>query len=701
MTKWWQRPQRIVQTNLRLIDASLDPDTVAESLVELGATAMLFNVGGIFAWYDTQLPLQPRNPLLVNGDDLLARMIAAAHSRDIRVIGRYDLSKGTRIAYDAHPEWFCVDELGRPFEYNGTYQACVNGGWYHTEGIDVLRETLSRYEIDGLFFNMFGYLAVDYSLRAYGLCHCENCKREFRRFANAELPTKRDLSDPLYRTYLQFQDATSQALAGSMYDAVKAIRPETAISNMGKKSDFFRGEVNRRLDRPQPEWPYYAGEQARNFRSLGANRIRHSSALTHFIDFPWRYSAETGAAQAMRLAQQLANGADPHYYFMGPPEQADRKPIPALRQVFAMHKAHEHLYEDLASEARIALYTSHKSRRYDPRPGLSLQAFRGAYGALLESGLAFDTIHDARATEPDFATAHAGYDTIVLAGAGCLSQAEAEALDLYVAQGGTLLVIGQAGSHDQAGAAASPTRLKSLPIEAVKDVRDMRGGYVRMPAGAVGGLDSELIMLDGAYQVAKARTDAESLYRVLLPQRFGPPELCYPEPKSDSDLPGVLIGKFGKGRCIFVPWQADVLYGELGLAEHRALIADLAARYTRPPLVKFEGPGRVELTVQRSERTGDLLVHLVNYSGQNGNTYADPVPIHGARLVLKGANARACRTLVSDTQVRSQEQTSSQISFALPPIGAYEVISVELERAPAKSTTTVRQDAEASTLVGR
>lgn len=685
MSKWWQRPQRIVQTNLRLVDASLDPEAVAESLVELGATAMLFNVGGIFAWYDTQLPLQPRNPLLAEGDDLLARMVAAAHRRDIRVIGRYDLSKGTRIAYEAHPEWFCRDEHGAPFEYNGTYQACVNGGWYHTEGIEVLRETLSRYEIDGLFFNMFGYLAVDYSLRAYGLCHCENCRRGFREFAGAELPARRDLADPVYRKYLQFQDVTSQALAASIYDVVRAIRPEAAISNMGKKSDFFRGEVNRRLDRPQPEWPYFAGEQARNFRSLGANRIRHSSALTHFIDFPWRYSAETGAAQALRLAQQLANGADPHYYFMGSPEQADRKPLPALRQVFSMHKANEALYEDLASEARIALYTSHRSRRYDPRPGHSIAAFRGAYAALLESGLVFDTIHDSRATEPDFAQTHAGYDTIVISGAACLSQAETEALDRYVTAGGTLLVIGDAGSHDETGAPAEMTRLRSLPIEAVSGSRDMRGGYVRVPAGAVGALDSELILLDGPYQIARPRADAKSLYRVLLPQRFGPPELCYPEPDADSDLPGVLIGTFGKGRCIFVPWEADVLYGAFGLAEHRALIADLASRFTRPPLVRIEGPGRVELTVQRNQRSGDLLVHVVNYSGQNGNTYADPVPIHGMRLVLNGVAAHACRTLVSGTAIRPEDCVGGGVSVTLPPVGSYEVIAIELEQASADS----------------
>ena len=465
MTDWWHSPQRIVQTNLRLTDASLDPEKVASDLADFGATAMLFNVGGIYGWYPSNLPLQALNPRLDR--DLLGEMIAAAHRHRIKFIGRYDLSKGTRIAYDAHPGWFCVNSKGEPFEYNGTYQACVNGDWYQEQAPKLLEETVGRYEIDGLFFNMFGYLVTDYSFRHYGLCHCENCKRNFREFSGGhDLPAATDNADPVYRTYLKFQDVTSKALQDRIYDVVKAIRPTVGISNMGRKSDFFRGELNRRVDRPRPEWWHQGGEQARNYRSIGRNRIRHSSALTHFIDFPWRYSGETGAAQTLRLAQQLANGADPHYYVMGPlVPQDDRKALPAVRAVFAHHEKHEALYRDLDSAARIGLYVSNKSRRFDPRGGKApLKAFRGAYRALVESGLAFDLVNEDRATDGDFAETHLRYGTIILAGASCLSDVETHYLDAYVAAGGTLLAIGPAGEYDETGNPRS-IRLRSLPIE--------------------------------------------------------------------------------------------------------------------------------------------------------------------------------------------------------------------------------------------
>ena len=114
MKMWWQKPQRIVQTNLRLVDATLEPTSLVQELRGFGATAMLFNVGGIFSWYPSTLELQAPNPLLEKDRDLVGELVEAAHAADIKVIGRYDLSKGTRTAFDKHPDWFCRGLDGQP-----------------------------------------------------------------------------------------------------------------------------------------------------------------------------------------------------------------------------------------------------------------------------------------------------------------------------------------------------------------------------------------------------------------------------------------------------------------------------------------------------------------------------------------------------------------------------------------------------------
>ena len=339
MTEWWRQPQRIVQTNLRLIDANLDPARVARQAREFGATALLFNVGGIYAWYPTELPLQARNPLLTS--DLLGAMIAATRAEGLNFMGRFDLSKGTELAYSAHPDWFCSNAEGAPVEYNGTYAACINGGWYQQQSVELIEETLGRYPIDALFVNMFGYVRADYSHRNTGICRCANCVEGFRAFSGGmELPTATEVSDPVYRTYLRFQDATIAALSRKIYDTVKRVRPTAGIANIAGARDFARTEANHSVVRAQPEWAYQSGEQARSARSVGGG-APYSASIVHFFDFPWRYTAESAGCQGLRLAQQLANGGSPHYYFLGTFDQEDTKPLDVVRWFFAHHAAHE------------------------------------------------------------------------------------------------------------------------------------------------------------------------------------------------------------------------------------------------------------------------------------------------------------------------------------------------------------------------
>jgi hypothetical protein len=164
-----------------------------------------------------------------------------------------------------------------------------------------------------------------------------------------------------------------------------------------------------------------------------------------------------------------------------------------------------------------------------------------------------------------------------------------------------------------------------------------------------------------------------------MPQPFGPPELCFTE-QSPSDLPGAVIGDYGKGRTIHVPFMLDGLYMDYGLAEHRGMIAMLAIRYGPPQRVTLSSHSRVELTIQRQEETGKLLVHLVNYSGQNDNVVDDAIPLHGLELRLTGGGATAAHALVADARIEIHNDASGCQILRLPPVGAFEAISITMAK---------------------
>ena len=673
---WWQRPYRMVQTNLRLVDAGYDQQTLAREIREFGANVLLYNIGGIFAFYPTELPLQARNPRMEG--DALGRALEAAHAEGLSLVGRYDMSKATRLAYEAHPEWFVHNAAGQPLEYNGTYQACVNGGWYQDYAFQIISESLGAYAVDGVFFNMFGYRTTTYSGDHFGICVCENCRRRFREMYGRDLPVVEDFSDPAWADYLEFQDRTSTELRSRIYRHIKAVRPSVGVTGQRGDCDVVRMEVQRAVDRPQPEWPYQAGEQARWAQALHPHKVA-SSTSTNFVDFAWRFASETGDYHVLRFAQQLAAGATLDYYLLGTTDQADRQAMPQVSAVFRWHAANEAHYRGLRSGARIALYHSRRSSIFGKRTlsgGAWQTAFRGAYRMLVESRLPFDLVSDERLAAEGGDEVLAKYDALLMPNVTCLTGAEAARIDDWVEAGGLLLATGETGFYDEAGLPRTAPALKVLPLDGIPLARrEMRGSYFLLEDGD-GPVESGLAMLDGSYHAGATVEGAGAAMQLLPPQRFGPPELCFPE--HSSPLHGAYSIQRGRGRATYLPWHPEALYFRDSLPLTRKIVARLLLQGAPPQPAVLEGPGMLELTVQRQEASRHVLVHVVNFGGQRNNLYETPASVHGLRLGVCGVTGNATALMAAQVLSPDSEEPDAdgRLWFSLPPVGGFEAISL-------------------------
>lgn len=671
-TPWWEQPYRIVQTNLRLIDASLDPASLARQAKEFGATAITFNVGGIYAFYPTELPLHARNPYLTR--DLTGDMLEAAHSAGLRMVGRFDLSKGTKLAYDAHPDWFVHNARGEPQEYNGTYQACVNGGWASDYSLQILREGLGRYAIDAAFFNMTGYQPVDYSGHYRGICHCENCQRVFRDSFGKPLPKVEHFGDPSFRDYLTFKRQTSQIAAQRIYDTVKAVRPSTGVMGNGHYScDFMRLEIQRAVSRPAPEWPHQPGELTRWAESIGKGQA-YACASTDFLDYQFRYASETSHNHMLRFGQQMAGGAQIDFYVLGTFDQPNSEPLEPVHQFFEWHREHGEYLTMTRSKARVALYHSRASDLHAEATEtgkLRTKCFRGAYRILLEGRIPFDFISDERMEDADIAGQLARYDLIVLPNTTCLSEREAEVLDTWVAGGGTLLSTGETGIYDERGEKRDAVALQSFPASRIAKCDRGQETYFAIGEDEFYFPKTRLLHLDGYYFHGEAKADATSELSLLPEQKYGPPELCFPEDLS-SGGPGVLSRSHGKGKSVWLPWLPEWIYFRDGLPEHRELMRQIIARSSVAP-VKVEGAGPLEVAV-RETRGGKLAVHLVNYAGQRQSAYEEPPAITGLRLGVQAA-AGAATALVEGSDLTFGPADAEGYAWTdLPAVKYFEII---------------------------
>lgn len=680
---WWKRPYRMVQTNLRQLDALYDQKTLAREVKAFGADVLLYNIGGIYAFYPTELELHAINPHMKG--DALGDAIEAAHSEGVALVGRYDMSKATRLGYEAHPEWFVHNARGEALEYNGTYQACVNGGWYQDYSLQIISESLGKYDVDGVFFNMFGYTNFTYSGHYFGTCACDNCRRRFHDMYGKPLPLKEDFSDPSYADYLEFKDRTSLELRSKVYKHIKQVAPRVAMTGHRGDSDLIRMETQRAVDRPQPEWAYQAGEQARWGQAYGQGKTV-SSTSANFIDFAWRFVSETGAYQLVRAAQQLASGATLDFYLLGVMDQDDKSAFADTSKLFHWHKANEAHYTGLKPASKVALYHSHAvsvghgAGGYAKRTAsghLAEASFRGAYRALAEARIPFDLVVDEIITGEGGDKVLAQYDALVLPNVTCMSDAEARVIDAWVEAGGVLLATGETSLYDQKGVMREKPALRSLPIaDRPMPRRDMKGAYFRVAPGELPiGDDVKLLMLDHTYYVAQPAAGAETVLTLLPPQRFGPPELCFPD--FESEMPGAIIGAHGKGKAIYVPWHAEALYYRDSLPHTRTFLVDLVARHIAPAPAKVVGRGSLEVTVQSQPATGKVLVHLVNYGGQRNNLYEDAPALHDLRLGVRAVEG-AASALVSGSVIEPEGPADGDgyVWYALPPVGAFEAIQI-------------------------
>ena len=199
----------------------------------------------------------------------------------------------------------------------GDVQVCVNGNYQQDYALRIMEELLTTHEFDGIFFNMGGYKTSDYSGKYYGICHCENCKQLFREMFGLELPKVKDATDPVVRKYRLFQQQTLKAHHEKVYNFITNLRPDVCIANHREFGrGFNRMESNTGMDRALPHWQYSASDNTKRAVCSYPEMVS-SNTTVDFIDFPYRHVAVSPHQQALRLAQNLANGGAFDFYLIG------------------------------------------------------------------------------------------------------------------------------------------------------------------------------------------------------------------------------------------------------------------------------------------------------------------------------------------------------------------------------------------------
>jgi hypothetical protein len=631
---WWiTEPIRFLQTNLSETDSTVDPRRLVAAVAEFGANTFLVNMGGIVAQYPTTVPFHYPSAFLPPGRDLFGDVLREAHARGIRVVGRFDLSKTQKPVFDAHPEWFFRRASGEPAIYNGLYSACINGGYYREHAMRILEEALDRYNVDGLFFNMFGNPTTDYSGVPMGPCRCNACQTRYRARYRREVPQTAD------EDYRAFMADSSREVAREIAGLIHRKRPDAAfLTYIQDYTDGIMSESNTAVGRALPMWPYSASDNVS--RALGSEPGKAAINLDmSFVDFPWRYAHVPRPEIQLRLYQNMAHGGPPAFVVVGTMDQQDRSGLIAARPVFQWHAQHEDLYVGQQNRARVLLLTTGSTASY-----------RGFFRLLTEQHIPFAVSEHVRGLEHGTRD----FDLVIVPGN------PPAAIDRFVREGGRALV---------AGAETPP-----LPVGRIMGRRTTRGYWRIQDHRTLPSLgDTNLLFVDGNYVEL---SPIERPVLTLIPTAmFGPPEKVWSD-KVETTVPGLVQGRHGQGEFAYIPWDVGGLYYRHSSPAHAGLMADVIDRLLpagRP--LRTSAHPLVEMTVMDQPARNRTLIHLVNGTGHHDTAYFAPLDVRDIRIQLSRSVRRA-RAVDLDRELPVATEGGSS-SFTLPILKAYEVIILE------------------------
>ncbi len=678
--EWWlDEPFRLIQTNLREIDAiDFDMDVYVQSLHDMGANTVLINVGGIVGNYYTDLEYHWQNTHLKF--DLIREVVDRLHREGIRVIGRFDFSKLNEAYAAKNQDWLYKGVKGEQVNYNGQVHTCVNGGYQQEYSLKILDEALTKFPLDGVFFNMIGYQTRDYSHVYHGICQSEACHKRFAEWSDGlDLPTEESMEDPVFRQYQKFKSETSSELFFRIQSLIKSHGNHIAINTYTHAgTDFYRKESNSHasLYDGKITWEYSAAHNVKS--TLGSWKNKQSSnAAVHFYGFPARHSADARWLTQQRLVQNMMYGGGLDFYCIGRLDNLEDRPVlENVKEVFQFHKAHEDLFHHTQSGNKVLML----------HDGLTGGEYNGIFEILTENHVLFDVMEHWVLGSEEMPSELSTYKVIVLPDIARLSDEQCVLLDKFVDGGGKLLATGLPSTKDEIGNPMDKVRLNSLGVKPEYTAFDkVQGTYFRIfdPDKKVLGPETfkgfDLVYAWENGMLCEPLESATGYLGFIPPAMIGPPEKCYYT--EVTEIPGLIHNRYGKGQTALLSFRLGSIYHHTRHYGHAALVmTSLNKLLGYEQDLKMVASPMVEVTRQIGPENDFEWYGLLNHTGQLGNAFFQPLPILETGLSFKAQKkVKSVKSLSDNTNLNFHLNQEGWVDVVLPKLESYDVLIVEYE----------------------
>ncbi len=693
---WYDRPMRWAQLTLVEDDpGQYDPAFWLDYFKRTHSDAACLSAGGCVAYYPTKVPLHYRSRFL--GDrDCFGELVEGCRKLSMNVIARTDPHAAHQEIYDAHPDWIAVTADGKPRRHWADptrWVTCGLGPYNFDFMTEITREIMRMYRVDGIFTNRWD---------GSGMCYCEHCQRNFKKFSGLDLPRANNPQDEARRQYIVWRQRRLFELWRLWDGEIKKINPNAgyianagggALSDLDMKTIgelaptlFADRQARRGL---MPPWT-----NGKNGKEYGATLGRKAivGIFSVGVEEPYRWKDSVQNAEEIRLwvVDGIAHNLRPWFTkFNG--KVIDRRWLKVIEDLYGWHHRNERYLRNESSLARVALVYSQQTATFyggeQARAKVEDHAL-GFYQALVEARVPFDMAHDLL-LDPERLKP---YRTLILPNIAALSDAQCKQLIAFVEAGGNLVATHETSLYDEWGRRRKDFGLASL-FGASFDGRvesGIRNSYLNVDKDPqtgqfhplVLGLEDATRIINGVSWV-QVKPHAKGYAPLTLVPSY--PDLPMEQvwarvPRTDT--PGVYARQVGRGRVVYFPFDLDRTFWEVLSTDHAKLLQNAVAwahQEEQPLTVTGRGVLDVSLWKQKNSVTAHL-VNLTNPMMMKGPIREIiPAPAQQVRIhVPDGRHVSKAHFLVSGKSP-VWRQTGSVVSVTVPSIDLHEVIALDLD----------------------
>ncbi len=598
--------------------------------------------------------------------DLLGAQVQACRARNIAVYAYYCTAWDNHLA-EHHPEWLLVKRdrtnyLPKFNEAPSWTALCLAHEDFVQLMIDHAVEFVSRYEIDGAWFDM--------PVMRDGECYCPACLEQMRAqgLDPFDVAHQRRHKHDLHKRFI-----------ARMTAAVQLARPGCQVdyNNQGLFGLDERVPFMDNIDieaLPTASWGYYYFPLITRYARITGRTTYGMTGRFHqsWADFG---GLKLPAQLHVELAGIVANGARCDIGDQPPPHaRLDPAVYQVIGEAYGRIKALEPWLEGATPVTEAALLVG--GLPLDPP---STEANYGLAKLLVESRVQFDVL------EPHMAWER--YRLVVLSEQLAVDATLAERLQAYMAAGGSVIAVDDSGRI--AGSEASWLEPWGLTYHGASPFKP---AYLVADGATTGTTLSayEFALYEGASRwrtVAPAQSIA-TLGEPLF-QRSGAHYTSHAQ--SPFDHATEYSAASLADRLAHIAFPIGLSYFHTGYWVYRHLFQHVLKTLLRDPLLESNAPLSTEVTMTHQPATTDhaerCMVHVVNWSPlrqspRHPTFYEDPIALTDVKVVVRPPmQVTKARAVVAGIDLPITLRDNGDIEITLSRVPVHEMVCLSREQA--------------------